>query len=232
MILFQLQTRFDTLSKSHDALNQNVTMLTELITNFIKINPPQEAVHAGHTHGLPWAFVHAGTSLVVPPPHASSTHVAPQPHASSAHAMQLPHSSPIHAHGMQGMQDTHMVSTDKPSKGIVEVLKNLKPLGFKGKDKERNKDTIDTFLSKWGEIHQMRGTIDKIKPRHTCLSLEGKAYKWWMAFKPHEKPNTWASFDSAFCKEFLPTNEKQQNWRAWDYCRQRYRTLNQYVSMY
>ena len=34
----QLQNRFDVLSKSHDALNQNVTMLTELLTNFIKIN--------------------------------------------------------------------------------------------------------------------------------------------------------------------------------------------------
>ena len=91
----QLQTRFDTLSKSHDAHNQNVTMLTELITNFIKVNPPQEAGHAGHAHGSPQAFVHAGTSLVVPPPHASSTHATPQPHASFAHAMQLPHSSPI-----------------------------------------------------------------------------------------------------------------------------------------
>ena len=128
----QLQTCFDTLSKSHDALNQNVTMLTELITNFIKINPPQEAGHAGHAHGPSRAFVHAGTSLMVPPPHASSTHPAPQPHASSAHAMQLPHSFPIHAHGMQGMQDTHMVSIDELAKEIVEVLKNLKPPRFKG----------------------------------------------------------------------------------------------------
>ena len=38
----QLQTRFDALSKSHDHLNQNVTMLTELLTNFIKINSPPE----------------------------------------------------------------------------------------------------------------------------------------------------------------------------------------------
>ena len=78
----------------------------------------------------------------------------------------------------------------------------------------------------------MRGTIDKNKPRHTCFSLEGKAYKWWMAFKPHEKPAMWASFESAFCKLFLFLNEKQQNWKAWDFCKQRHRSLNQYVSMY
>ena len=130
------------------------------------------------------------------------------------------------------MQNTHMVSTDEPAKEIVEVLKNLKPPGFKGEDKEQNKDTIDTFLSKWGEIHDMRGTLDKNKPRHTYLSLEGKAYKWWMAYKPHKKPKTWASFESAFRKEFLPSDEKRRNWQAWDYCRQKYRTLNQYVSMY
>ena len=78
----------------------------------------------------------------------------------------------------------------------------------------------------------MRETSDKNKPRHTCLSLEGKAYKWWMAFKPNEKPTTWATFESAFCKEFLPSNEKQRNWKAWDYCKQKHCTLNQYVSMY
>ena len=44
----QLQNRFDTLRKSHNALNQNVTMLTELLTNFIKVNSPQEEGHAGH----------------------------------------------------------------------------------------------------------------------------------------------------------------------------------------
>ena len=120
-------------------------MLIELITNFIKINSPQNETHAG-------------TSSVVPLLHASSTHAAPQPHASSAHANALPHSSPIYAQDMQGMQDTHMVLTNKPAKETVEVLKNLKPLGFKGEEKERNKNTIKTFLSRWGEINDMRGT--------------------------------------------------------------------------
>ena len=99
----QLQTCFDALSKSHDALNQNMTMLMKLLTNFIKIKSPQEEGHAGHAQGRPREFLHAGTSLAVPPSHASSTHAALQPHASFAHANALPHSSPIHAHGMQGI---------------------------------------------------------------------------------------------------------------------------------
>ena len=47
----QLQTCFDSLSKSHDTLNQNVMMLTELITNFIEIHSPQDA--AGHAQVSP-----------------------------------------------------------------------------------------------------------------------------------------------------------------------------------
>ena len=151
----QLQNCFDNLSKSHDTLNQNVTMLTELTTNFIKMNPPQDAGHA-HMHA------HAGTSLAVPPPHASPTITVPSPHVPTTH--------------VTTMQDTHMVFVEDPTKlTTAKVLKNLKPPGFKGEDKEQNKDTVDTFLSKWGEIHKMRGTMEHNKPLHTCLSLEGKA---------------------------------------------------------
>ena len=123
----QLKNCFDVLSKNHDALNQNVTMLTELLTNFIKINSPHDA---GHAQGPPRTFVHAGMSSVVPTPHESFTHAALQPHAPSAHANSLLHSSPIHAHGMHGIQDTHMVLAAEPTKETIEVLKNLKPLVF------------------------------------------------------------------------------------------------------
>ena len=34
----QLQSRFENLNKSHEIIDQNVTMLTELITNFIKMH--------------------------------------------------------------------------------------------------------------------------------------------------------------------------------------------------
>ena len=90
----------------------------------------------------PQALVHAGTSSAVPPPHVSTAEAILPPHPSLAHA--------------PSMQDTHMVSVEDPTKETVEVLKNLKPPGFKGENKERNKDIVDTFLSKWGVIHQMR----------------------------------------------------------------------------
>ena len=118
------------------------------------------------------------------------------------------------------------------TKETMELLKNMKPPVFKGEEKERNKDAVDTFLSKWAEIHDMRNTHDKVKPLHTSLSLEGKAYKWWMAYKPNEKPKTWAEFEIDFRKEFLPSNERQRNWKAWDLCKQKHRSLTQYVSLY
>ncbi|MCO5589197.1 hypothetical protein L7F22_043163 [Adiantum nelumboides] len=112
------------------------------------------------------------------------------------------------------------------------MLKNMKPPVYKGEDKDRNKDAVNTFLSKWAEIHNMRRTHDAMKPRHTCLALEGKAYKWWMTLKNHQRLKTWAEFENAFRKEFLPSNEKQRNWKAWDKCKQKHRTLTQYISLY
>ena len=53
-----------------------------------------------------------------------------------------------------------------------------------------------------------------------------------MAYKPNEKPKTWAEFEIAFRKEFLRSNERQRNWKAWDLCKQKHRSLTQYVSLY
>ena len=61
----QLQTCFDNLRKSHDNINQNVTMLMELLTNFIKIQSPHDA---GNASMPPRPLEHAGDSLVPPPP--------------------------------------------------------------------------------------------------------------------------------------------------------------------
>ena len=120
----RLQTCLDNLSKRHDILNQNLTMLTALITNFIKIHSPQDAV--GHAQVPPQALVHVGTSSTVPPSHVPI-----------AQAVLPPHPSPAHARSMQdSMQDTHMVFIEDPTEQTVEVLKNLKPPGFKGEDKE------------------------------------------------------------------------------------------------
>ena len=92
----QLQNCFDDFSKSHKTCDQNVTMLTELTTNFIKIHSPPDA---GHVPMPPWTLAYAGNPLAVPPPHSFSTHAVSPPHFSLAHAS-------THA---ASMQDTHMV---------------------------------------------------------------------------------------------------------------------------
>ena len=66
----------------------------------------------------------------------------------------------------------------------------------------------------------------------TSLTLEGKAYKWWMSLPADTRPKTWEEFEAAFKKEFLPQNEKDQNWTAWDKCKMEGLTLTQYVSKY
>ena len=121
----QLQNCFDDLSKSHETLNQNVIMLTELITNFIKMHSPPS--NASHAPMPPQGLMHMGNQLAVPPPHAfPASYAVPPPHSSPA---------PASTHATS-MQDTHMVFVEDPTKETIEVLKNLKPLGFKGEDKE------------------------------------------------------------------------------------------------
>ena len=128
-----------------------------------------------------------------------------------------------------------MVSIDDPTKVTAEVLKSLKPPSIKGEDKQQNKDIVDTFLSKWAKIRViMHGTHDQNKLCPTCLSLEVKAYKQWMAIKPHEKPNTWAIFESDFYQKFLPSKENKWSLKAWDFCKQKHCScsLTQHVSLY
>ena len=47
-----------------------------------------------------------------------------------------------------------------PTPEMVALLKNTKPPIFKGEDKERNKDAVNTFLHKWGLLHALRHTLD------------------------------------------------------------------------
>ena len=92
----------------------------------------------------------------------------------SASPLHAPSHAPSHESASLHNAHTHNFPIESSTKDM-ELLKNLKPPIFKGEDKERNKDNVDTFLSKWAEIHDMRGTHDHLKPRHTCLALEGKA---------------------------------------------------------
>ena len=127
-------------------------------------------------------------------------------------------------------QDQLLQSLDP--KEMAELLKSMKPPNFKGEERDRNKDTVNTFLSKWDDIHRIRKTPDVGRASITSLALEGKAYKWWMNIKPHHFPKSWAQFEADFRQEFLPSNEKTRNWRAWDKCKMKHQTLNHYISYY
>ena len=99
------------------------------------------------------------------------------------------------------------------------MLKNMKPPAFKGEERERSKDAVNTFLHKWSNLHALRRTPDHVRALEASLSLEGKAYKWWMSLKVSDRPTTWTRFQEVFRKEFLPENEPDCNWAAWDKCR-------------
>ena len=45
-------------------------------------------------------------------------------------------------------------------------------------------------------------------------------------------PRYWPEFEQAFLKEFLPENELERAWEAWDKCEMGRNTLNQYISNY
>ena len=65
--------------------------------------------------------------------------------------------------------------TDLPH---TNLLKDLKPPSFGGEKKERNKDAVNMFLHKWGDIHSLRRNPEEVRPIEASLSLTGKAYKW------------------------------------------------------
>ncbi|MCO5582166.1 hypothetical protein L7F22_036056 [Adiantum nelumboides] len=115
MITFlRLQSRFEALSNSHETLNQNVTMLTELIKKFrSSMQPPHAMANA------PMPRASASPSSL---PNVLGNANMPRATASPSHAPIL---------------DTHL---DIPTKDTTELLKNLKPPVFKGEDRERNKD--------------------------------------------------------------------------------------------
>ena len=113
------------------------------------------------------------------------------------------------------------------------ILKDLKPPVYNGEEKERNKDAINTFLQKWQDFHRLRNTPPENQVVEASLSLGNKAYKWWMSLREANKiPRYWPEFEQAFLKEFLPENELERAWEAWDKCNMGKNTLNQYISNY
>ncbi|KAJ7193279.1 hypothetical protein O6H91_Y518800 [Diphasiastrum complanatum] len=60
------------------------------------------------------------------------------------------------------------------------VFKDLKPPTFNGEEKDRNADILQTFLSKWKNIHDLKQTPDHLQAIEASLSLGPMAYKWWL----------------------------------------------------
>ena len=42
-----------------------------------------------------------------------------------------------------------------PSPEAHNMLKNMKPPAFKGEERERSKDAVNTFLHKWSDLHAL-----------------------------------------------------------------------------
>jgi len=124
-----------------------------------------------------------------------------------------------------------LVRTSSTQDG-AHLFKHMKPPVFKGEDRDRNKDTVMTFLRKWRDVHDLRKPEESVKVLEASLTLDGRAYKWWMSLTPSARPSTWEEFEKAFQKEFFPENEKDRNWNAWDQCKMEGFTLTQYISKY
>ena len=86
------------------------------------------------------------------------------------------------------------------------------------------------IFSRSGAIYALRRTPDEQRALETSLLLKGKAYKWWLSVNETIRPRTWAQFQEMFRKEFLPENEQDRNWNAWDRCKMENLTLTQYIS--
>ena len=100
----------------------------------------------------------------------------------------------------------------------VALLKNMTPSVFKGKDQEQNKEAINTYLHKWNDLHMLINTLDSLRAIESSLSLEGKAYKWYMSLSMAARTSTWSHYQEIFQKEFLLENKQDQNWGDWDVC--------------
>ena len=88
---------------------------------------------------------------------------------------------------------------------MTNLLKDLKLLSIGGEEKGWNKNAINMFLHKRGDIHSLRRNPKVARSIKASLSLMGKAYKWWMSLKEH--PHSCEDFEKVFRKEFLQVDE-------------------------
>ena len=80
----------------------------------------------------------------------------------------------------------------------VDLLKNMTPPMFKGEDRERNKDAVNTYLHKWNDLHTLRNNLDSFLAIESNLSLEDKAYMWYMSLSMTTCTTTWSHYQEIF----------------------------------
>ena len=76
------------------------------------------------------------------------------------------------------------------------MLRNMKPPVFKGEERDRTKDAVHTFLHKWTDLHRLQRTLAIVMATEMSLTLEGKAYKWWMSLPTNIRLETWEELSS------------------------------------
>ncbi|MCO5548046.1 hypothetical protein L7F22_001502 [Adiantum nelumboides] len=211
-----LVTRMADLEKQVAALNENMSKTTDLLAQLVR----NQATSGGGLH-LAWASTHNVTPFLEETPITNG-----MGGVGMSSGGILPASD--RGHGQPPVEITpHLMA---PSKTLKAMAKHIKPPVFKGDDKERNKDAVNTFLHKWSDLHALRSTPDSTCAIETSLNLEGKAYKWYMSLRNSARPTTWDHFQEIFQKEFLLENEKDRNWVDWDSCQMGNLTLTQYIS--
>ena len=58
---------------------------------------------------------------------------------------------------------------------MANLLKDLKPPSFGGEEKEHNKDAVNMFLHKWGDIHSLKRNPEVVRPIEASLSFDRKS---------------------------------------------------------
>ena len=121
------------------ALNENITKLSDLFNSFIRSQPMR---------GCGGISARASGQGTTPPVEIIPPTNGVQGAATSA------------AIGYDPISNIPNDDGPLPTPEMVALLKNTKPPIFKGEDKERNKDAVNTFLHKWGLLHALRHTPD------------------------------------------------------------------------
>ena len=118
-----------------------------------------------HLSNMMQQFISMNASSVAPPPMTGGAATGASP--------------------SKGVAQVTKTSLSKGSQEDTTMFKNVKPLVFQGEEKDCDKDAVTNFLQKWRDLHRLGCTLDSIPAVEASLSLEGKAYKWWLSIDEH-----------------------------------------------